>query len=253
MILAVANQKGGVGKTTTAVTLGAALSRLGKRVLVVDLDPNANASMHLSHYSEATAGTAYELFVGVNGDGPPWRRLIRRDERSGLDFIPGHIRLSELDVDFKNQPGKGLALKRGLASLDVGYDFVVMDCPPHVGILLVNALVACDRVVVPVQTDFMALHGVKLLFDTMRTLNKLLGRTIDYKALPTMYDRRIGACRRVLKILRSNLPGRVFETCIGVDARLREASAQGTTVFALDEKSRGAREYMLLAREVAAA
>jgi chromosome partitioning protein len=127
-----------------------------------------------------------------------------------------------------------------------------MDCPPHVGILLVNALVACDLLIIPIQTDFLALYGLKLLFDTMRTLNKVLPAPVRYMALPTMYDRRARACTRVLELLQEKMGSAMFNTIIGVDTRLREASAQGCVIYDLDPQSRGALAYTALAQEITA-
>ena len=246
-VLAIANQKGGVGKTTTAVTLGAALRRLGKRVLVVDLDPHANASIHLAVFPDPARRSSYELFLPQVQDP---QGAVLRDERTGLDILPGHIRLSELDVDLKGQAGKGLLLRNSLAGLRRNYDHVLLDCPPHVGIIMVNALVAADELLIPIQTDFLALHGVKLLFDTMRVLNKVQSKPIRYRALPTMCDMRTSASRRVLSILRERLGSRMYETVIGMDTKFREASARGSVIFNVDPVSRGALQYTRLAQEV---
>lgn len=250
-VLAVANQKGGVGKTTTALNLGAALARQDRRVLVMDLDPHANASVHLSFFPEQLTHTAYDLFHARDeGAAEVWRELVRRREETGFDFVPGHIRLSELEVDLAERRHKGLILSKALAGVRADYDYILLDCPPHVGILLVNALVASDLVIIPIQTDFLALYGIRLLFDTIKMLNKVMPRPVRFKALATMYDRRAGACRRVLKLIRGKLGERVFDTVINLDTKFREACAQGRVIHALDPKTRGALEYTLLAREV---
>jgi len=127
-----------------------------------------------------------------------------------------------------------------------------MDCPPHVGVLLVNALVAADLVIIPIQTDFLALHGLRLLFDTIRTLNRALPGPINFRALPTMFDRRAGACRRVLNLLRKKIGQKMFETVINLDTNFREASARGKVIFEIDPNSRGAVEYSILAKEIVA-
>ena len=251
-VLAMANQKGGVGKTTTTLSLGAALARLGKRVLVMDLDPHANASVHLSLFPEQQEHTVCELFeIPEGGDADAtWNRIVRSREDVGFDFVPGSIRLSELEVDLKERRNKGLILSRALESRKERYDYVLLDCPPHVGILLVNALVASDLVVIPIQTDFLALYGIRLLFDTVKLLNKVMPRPVRYKALATMYDRRASACRRVLKLIRVKLGERSFETVINMDTKFREACAQGKVIFDIDPGTRGALEYMQLAKEI---
>lgn len=250
-ILAIANQKGGVGKTTTSISLGSALLRQGKKVLLLDLDPHACATLHARIYPESMRYSMHDLFLAADGTWPElWPAIIHTDVLSGMDVAPGHIRLSELEVDFRERRAKGSVLARSLASLRQNYDYVVLDCPPHVGILLVNALVAADLLIIPIQTDFLALHGLKLLFDTLHTLNKALGRPIWYKAVPTMYDKRAKACTRVLELMRRKMGTSMFATIIGVDTHFREASALGCTIFDIDPHSRGALAYAALADEV---
>lgn len=252
-VIAIANQKGGVGKTTTTLSLGAALSRKGLRVLIIDLDPHACASVHLRFYPEELDCTVHDLFIAKESERQPlWSRLIRRNEGQNWDVVPASIRLSELEVDLKSHKGKGAILQEALVSIRERYDFILLDCPPHVGILLVNALVAADLLIIPIQTDFLALHGLKLLFDTIRVLNKVLPVPIRYMALPTMYDRRAKACTRVLELLGRKLGDRMFATVIGVDTRFREASAQGRVIYDIDPASRGAKGYEQLADEVTA-
>ena len=250
-ILAVANQKGGVGKTTTAVTLSAALARAGYRVLILDLDPHACASVHLRFYPDEVAATINDIFVSEAKDWAGiWQKIRYTHEGQAFDIIPGSIRLSELETDFRGRKGKGSILQRALCHIRNDYDFIVIDCPPHIGILLVNALVACDLLVIPIQTDFLALHGLKLLFDSIRILNKVLSRPIPYRALATMYDRRAKACTRVLELLHMKMGNRMFRTVIGIDTRFREASALGRVIYEIAPESRGAKEYEALAMEI---
>ncbi|WP_300882522.1 AAA family ATPase, partial [uncultured Desulfovibrio sp.] len=163
-ILAIANQKGGVGKTTTSLTLGSALSRRGKKVLLLDLDPHACATLHAKIYPEDLGASLYDIFLAQEGVWSGiWPGIIHPAVLQGMDLAPGSIRLSELEVDFRERSAKGSVLARSLQVLPARYDFVVLDCPPHVGILLVNALVAADLLIIPIQTDFLALHGLKLL------------------------------------------------------------------------------------------
>jgi chromosome partitioning protein len=250
-VLAIANQKGGVGKTTTTLSLAAALRKLKQRTLVMDLDPHACASIHLRFYPEQLTDTAYDLFQSDEAHWEDvWQRIRHSSRELPFDFVPGNIRLSELEVDLKGRTGKGGILYNFLQDHADEYDYVLLDCPPHVGILLVNALVASNLVIIPIQTDFLALHGLKLLFDTVRTLNRVLPSPIRYKALATMFDRRAGACRRVLNLLRHKMGERMFETVINTDTKFRDASAQGKTIFDVAPDSRGAHEYTLLAKEI---
>lgn len=253
MILAVANQKGGVGKTTTALSLGASLGRMGRRVLIMDLDPHACASIHLGFYPEEERTTLHDLFLEENNENGPaiLDKMISPAPSGGFDFAPSHIRLSELEMDLRDRPGKGVILKQTLTQLRPRYDHVILDCPPHVGILLVNALVASNLVIIPMQTDFLALHGVRLIFATMKTLNKALPSPIDFRILATMFDRRAGACQRVLRLLRQKAASKVFETVIPMDTKFREASGMGKTILEVAPSSRGALAYIQLARELA--
>lgn len=250
-ILAIANQKGGVGKTTTTLTLGTALARRGFRVLVLDLDPHACASLHLKLYPEEQSTTLHDLLLA---DEPEWiaiwGRMIWQVGAHGMYAAPGSIRLSELELDLRERKGKGMVLSEAIRYVAPDYDYILLDCPPHVGILLVNALVASNLLIIPIQTDFLALHGLKLLFDTMRTLNKVLAEPIRYKALPTMYDKRARACGRVLEMVQRKMGHAMFATIIGVDTRFREASALGCSIYDIDPHARGARAYDALAEEV---
>jgi len=252
-VVAVANQKGGVGKTTTALSLGAAMSRLGKRVLLMDLDPHGCASVHLGLYPENVGISAYDLLLEESYNKSLWEKAVFQGRQGGLDVVASNVKLTELDIDLKSRENKGLLLKMLLAEAAREYDFVILDCPPNMGVLLVNAMVASDLLIIPIQTDFLALHGLRLIFDSIRLLNKVLPRPVAWKALATMYDRRAGACRRVLALVRKKLGTRMFETVIGMDTQFREASASGKVIYDVAPDSRGAREYMALAKEILAA
>lgn len=252
-ILAIANQKGGVGKTTTAINLGSALARKGKKILLVDLDPHACASLHARIYPDDNGANLYDVFVANEKLWPAiWSKLIKPSALEGIDVAPGCIRMSELENDLRDTHSKGNILQRALQQFSGRYDFIILDCPPHLGILLINALVAADLLIIPIQTDFLALHGLKLLFDTLRTLNKVLPRPVRYRSVPTMYDKRAKACTRVLDLMRQKMANSIFQTVIGVDTHFREASAKGCSIFGIDPNSRGARAYTALADEVLA-
>lgn len=252
-VLTIANQKGGVGKTTTAVTLASALTRLGKKVLVMDLDPHACASVHLRYYPDELSASVNDIFFENPGDPEEmWDRIRQHHPIQEFDVVPANIRLAELEIDLRSRKGKGAILRQALEHVRPEYDFILLDCPPHVGILLVNALVASDLLVVPIQTDFLALHGLKLLFDTIKVLNKVLARPVRYRVLPTLYDRRARACARILDLLALKMKDCMFNTVIGMDTRFRDASAQGRVIYEISPGSRGAREYEELAKEILA-
>ena len=250
-IIAVANQKGGVGKTTTTVTLAAALSRMGKRVLALDIDPHACASVHLRYYPDECKYSMLDIFSSDPHEVEAlWEKVRSHQKEHGFDFVPAHIRLSELELDLRNRQGKGAILQTALTHVQYQYDYIILDCPPHIGILLVNALVASHLLIIPIQTDFLALHGLKLLFDTIKVLNKVLPHPVCYRVLPTLYDKRAKACAKVLDLLALKMQDRMFSTIIGIDTRFRDASAQGRVIYEIAPDSRGAREYEELAREI---
>lgn len=252
-VLAIANQKGGVGKTTTTLSLGVALARRNLRVLLLDLDPHICASVHMRFYPDEQTRTMLDLFLAEpDRRAELWSEIITRQEGQICDFAPGSVRLSELEGDLRERRGKGLILKEALELLRENYDYILLDCPPHMGLIMANALVACDLLLIPIQTDFLALHGLMLLFDTVRTLNKALPRPVRYRAFATMYDRRARACTRVLEMLSAKLGSSMLETIISVDTRFREASALGKVIYDIDPQSRGARGYTALAEEVVA-
>lgn len=250
-VLAVANQKGGVGKTTTALSLAAALARNGKEVLVLDMDPHVCASVHMALIPERRPRTLYHLLTArpehQNG---LWPALEEHPAGQSWSMVAGDQRLAELEADWHDRRRKGFVLKEALKEPKLRYDYIILDCPPQMGVLLVNALVATDWLIIPAQTDFLAVHGLKLLFDTLRLLNKALEKPVAYKAVATMHDKRVGACVRVLQLLREKMGTAMFETVIPMDTRLREASALGKVVYDVAPESRGAVAYAHLAQEV---
>ncbi|MFP5221294.1 MAG: ParA family protein [Acidobacteriota bacterium] len=252
-VVAIANQKGGVGKTTTALSLGAALARLGKRVLLMDLDPHGCASVHLGFFPENVSVSAYDLLLKGDYDVALWKQAVFPARDGKMDVVASNVRLTELDIDLKARENKGTLLKHLLEQAAGEYDFIILDCPPNMGVLLVNAMVASDLLIIPIQTDFLALHGLRLIFDSIRLLNKVLAKPVAWKALATMFDRRAGACRRVLELLRNKLGSKMFDTVVAMDTQFREASARGLVIYDVAPDSRGAREYMALAKEILAA
>jgi chromosome partitioning protein len=249
-VLSIANQKGGVGKTTTALSLAQALARKGKRVLVMDLDPHGCASVHLAFFPENLRHTSYDVLIAERRESCPWEAAIVTGNACGFDFVASDPRLAGLDFELTSREGKGVILKDYLTVIAPRYDYVLVDCPPNMGVLLINALVAADLLIIPAQTDFLALHGMRLIFDTLRTLAQVMAQPVRYKVLATMYDKRAGACRRVMWLLMKKLGDKMFRTVIETDTQFREASAKGMVIFDVAPQSRGAMQYERLAKEI---
>ena len=247
-IIAIANQKGGVGKTTTAVNLAASFAKLGLRLLLVDVDPQANATSGVG--IEKTPGkrtTYHALVLGQPLD------TIRVSSDFGFDVIPSDRNLAGAEVELISMPNRELLLKEAIAPLRNDYDIILLDCPPALNLLTVNALAAADSLLVPVQCEYYALEGVSELFNTLAHLRRVVNPHLRIEGLLlTMYDERTNLAPAVAADLRSFYSGLVFQTAIPRNVRLAEAPSYGKPVLFYDEKSRGAESYSLLAKEVLA-
>ena len=247
-IIAIANQKGGVGKTTTAVNLAAAFAKLGCRILLVDVDPQANATSGVG--IEKTPGkrtTYHALVLGQPLD------TIRVPSDFGFDVIPSDRNLAGAEVELISMPNRELLLKEAIAPIRDDYDLILLDCPPALNLLTVNALAAADSLLVPVQCEYYALEGVSELFNTLAHLRRVVNPQLRIEGLLlTMYDERTNLAPAVAADLRSFYSGLVFQTSIPRNVRLAEAPSYGKPIVFYDEKSRGAESYSLLAKEVLA-
>jgi chromosome partitioning protein len=244
-ILAIANQKGGVGKTTTAINLGAGLGALERRVLLVDCDPQGNATRGLG--GKATPPQLYHALVGE----VPLSTAIRPSGFPNLDLVPSARDLVGVEVEFVGRPGWERVLKEALAEVADRYDTILIDCPPSLGHLTVSALTAADGVLVPLQCEYFALEGVSELLATVKRVQGSLnpGLTIAGIFL-TMYDDRTNLSREVADEIRRHFPDKVYETVVPRNIRLAEAPSHGLPIFQYDIKSRGAEAYLALAREL---
>jgi chromosome partitioning protein len=248
-VIAIANQKGGVGKTTTTVSLGAAVAERGLRVLVADLDPQANASTGLD--VRVTEGQA--SMVDVIVDGAAVREAIRATAVPGLDVLPASLELASAEVELVSAMARERALVNGLAPVRDGYDLVLVDCPPSLGLLTVNAFVASDQLLVPVQCEYYALEGLTGLLRTIALVEKNLnpGLAIGGVAL-TMYDGRTRLAQQVVEDVRAFFGPRAFETIIPRNVRLSEAPSFAQPITVFDPESRGSDAYRALADELVA-
>jgi chromosome partitioning protein len=243
-ILAIANQKGGVGKTTTAINLGAGLGALERRVLLVDCDPQGNASRGLG--IQAAAPHLYHALTGET----PLAETIRPSGFPNLDLIPSQRDLVGVEVEFVGEAGWEKRLRRVLEQVADGYDTILLDCPPSLGHLTVNALVAADGILVPLQCEYFALEGVSELMATVRRVQSGLNPRLAIAGiLLTMYDDRTNLSRDVADEIRRHFAEKVFETVVPRNIRLAEAPSHGLPIFQYDIKSRGAEAYLALARE----
>ncbi len=240
--IALVNQKGGVGKTTTAVNLSDALSRLDRRVLLIDLDPQSNATISLGIPPTDQKNTTYAI---LNGEPPNPIEIS-----PNLHLIPSSIDLAGAESELAVEIGRETILRDALSSLG-GYDVVILDCSPSLGLLSINALTYVTEVMVPLQCEFLALHGISLLTRTVDLIRKRLNPELEIKGvIPCMYDVRKGLARETVEELQNYFKGKVFKTRIRTNVRLAEAPSHGLTIFEYAPDSNGAEDYLALAREI---
>jgi chromosome partitioning protein len=244
-VLAIANQKGGVGKTTTAVNLAAALALAEQRVLLVDLDSQANATSGVGHAPGTVEKSTYEVLIGE----ADLRTIARPTEVPTLFVAPGSQDLAAIEIDLADAPDRGERLKAAIDAVRSEYDYVLVDCPPSLGLLTINALVASDSVLVPMQCEYFALEGLSRLSDTVQRIRAGANPKLAVAGvLLTMYDPRSNLAREVADEVRKHF--RVYETVIPRNIRLAEAPSHGKPVILYDAASRGSHGYLSLAREL---
>ena len=248
-IIAIINQKGGVGKSTTAINLGAALGEMGKQVLLVDLDPQGNCSSGLGVEKSLIQQCIYDVLL----NDVPLEEVIIPDIAEGLDIAPATINLAGAEVELVSEMARENRLKDAVGGMRGKYDFILIDCPPSLGLLTVNALVAADKLLIPIQCEFYALEGVTKLLESMKRVKSRLNPTLDiYGILLTMYDSRTTLSKQVVDEVREYFGRLVFSTPIPRTVKLSEAPSFGQPITQYDPKGRGALSYIELAKEVIA-
>lgn len=248
-IISIANQKGGVGKTTTAINLGASLGNLGAKCLLIDSDSQANATSALGFPRDPARKTLYHTLIL----GEPVDSIIVQTTTPGLDLLPSDKNLVGAAVELVSMEGREYRLKTALSSGLSRYDYILIDCPPALDLLTVNALAASESVLVPIQCEYLALEGVSELLDTLMRLRRAVNPSLAIEGIVlTMYDERTTLSRQVASDLRSFFGAQVFESVIPRNVRLAEAPSHGKPVLAYDPKSRGAESYIELAKEILA-
>ncbi|RRO12502.1 ParA family protein [Flavobacteriaceae bacterium 14752] len=246
-IIAIANQKGGVGKTTTAVNLAAALGVLEKKVLLIDADPQANATSGLGINVDEVENSSYQLLEHTQEA----KNLIVPTDSPNLDLIPAHIDLVAIEIELVDQDNREQMLKVAIEDLRSLYDYIIIDCAPSLGLLTLNALTASDSVIIPIQCEYFALEGLGKLLNTIKSVQKLHNPKLDIEGLLlTMYDARLRLSNQVIDEVKKHFADMVFDTIIQRNVRLSEAPSYGESIIKYDAASRGANNYLSLAEEL---
>jgi chromosome partitioning protein len=246
-IIAIANQKGGVGKTTTSVNLGAGLASLGKRVLLVDIDPQGNTTSGVGVNKADVANCIYDVIIN---DVHP-KDAILQTQIEGLHIIPATIQLAGAEIELVPTISRELRLKKSLQLVKANYDYILIDCPPSLGILTINSLTAADSVIIPIQCEYYALEGLSQLLNSIRLVQKHLNTSLRIEGvLLTMLDARTNLGIQVIEEVKKYFQEKVYQTIIPRNIRLSEAPSHGQSIITYDPRSKGAEVYLELAKEV---
>ena len=251
-ILAIANQKGGVGKTTTTATLGGLLSAQGYRCLMIDLDPHGSLSAYFGIDPETVEHSVYDLFQQLAQGQPPDAGVaIQASAFERLDVLPASTALATLEKQFGGRNGMGLVVRRALQAIEPPYDYVLIDCPPMLGMLMINALAACGQLVIPVQTEYLAIKGLQRMLRTLKMIEQSLRASLRFHILPTLYDQRTRASRECLQQLQAAHGEHLTDTVIPVDTKFRDASHAGKPASLMFPATHGVKAYGRFLHEAA--
>jgi chromosome partitioning protein len=246
-VIAIANQKGGVAKTTTAVNLGCFMALAAKKVLLIDFDPQGNASSGLGFNRLATPNCIYDVII----NSLPISSVVQRTEVSCLDLVPATMQLAGAEVELVSVSSREMRLKKALENIRLRYDFVFIDCPPSLGLLTLNALTAADSLLIPIQCEYYALEGLGQLMNTVSLVQRHLNPNLSIEGvLLTMFDARTNLAIQVVDEVKKYFKGKVYSTIIPRSVRLSEAPSHGKPIALYDPKSKGAEVYAELAKEV---
>lgn len=246
-VISIANQKGGVGKTTSAINMAASLAAIEHTTLIIDIDPQSNTTSGLGIESKTVSNSIYEVMVG----GVDATDAIRETELPFLDLIPSHINLVGAEIEMIDRQERERILQKAITGLREEYDFIIIDCPPSLGLLTINSLTASDSVIIPVQCEYFALEGLGQLLNTIKIVRQHLNTGLEIEGvLLTMYDTRTRLSDQVAEEVRKYFDDRVFDTVINRNVRLAEAPSFGKPALLYDSTSTGAKNYLALAREL---